>query len=293
MTRSTPVTRLAVTALPTDATLDLHLHTRASDGLWTPETLVERAAALGLRAIAVADHDAIDSVEPVAQLAARRGIAVITGVELSVRWDGRQWHMLVYGADLREPTFRQLVDEQRRRHVEAAERAIAALRAGGYNVPALAATVDGRPPLPIYVMEALVRDGLADTILAANQFVTNRLGIPFYIDAPIERAVAAAHAGGGQTVLAHPGRYDPAPLTAGDLARLLAAAPLDGLEVYYPTHTPEQVAFYAGLTDRHRLLRAAGSDSHGPSRPRDPIAYPAARVAPLLERCGIDLVGGN
>lgn len=293
MPRTTPATRDATAVLPADATVDLHLHTRASDGLWTPETLVDRAAALGLRAIAVADHDAIDSVEPVARLATRRGIAVITGVELSVRWDGRQWHLLVYGADLREPTFRQLVDEQRRRHIEAAERAIAALQAGGYAVPALAEAVGGRPPLPIYVMEALVRDGFADSILGANQFVTNRLGIPFYIDVPIERAVAAAHVGGGQAVLAHPGRYDPAPLTADDLARLLTTAPLDGLEVYYPTHTPEQVTFYAGLAGRHRLLHSAGSDSHGPGRPRDPLAYPAARVAPLLARCGIRAVGAN
>lgn len=279
----------AAATLPSDATLDLHLHTRASDGRWTPETLVERVAALGLRAIAVADHDTIDAVAPVATLAARRGIALITGVELSVRWDERQWHLLVYGADLAEPTFRALVDEQRRRHVEAAARAIAALRAGGYRVPSLDDAVGGRPPLPIYVMDALIRDDLAPTILAANAFVTERLGIPFYIDVPLARAVAAAHAGGGQTVLAHPGRYEPAPLGAGDLARLLAAVPLDGLEVDYPTHTPEQRAFYAGLADRHGLLRSAGSDSHGPGHPRDPLPYPAAAVAPLLERCGLRL----
>jgi len=147
--------------LAPDATLDLHMHTRASDGRWTPETLVEKAASLGLRVMAVADHDAVDSVAPVAELAAARGIAAITGVEVTTRWDGRQWHVLIYGADLAGTAFRALVDESRRRHVDAAERAVAGLRAGGYRVPSLAGAIDGRPPLPIYVMSALVRDGHA------------------------------------------------------------------------------------------------------------------------------------
>lgn len=279
--------RDATVTLPPDATLDLHTHTRVSDGRWTPETLVERAAALGLRALAVADHDAIDSVAPVAALAARRGIATIPAVEVTTRWDGRQWHLLVYGAELAGGAFRALVDEQRRRHTEAAERAIAALEARGYALPALGDALGGRPPLPIYVMSALMRDGFAATILAANQFVTERLGVPFYIDVPLREAVAAAHAAGGQAILAHPGRFEPEPLAADRLARLLDEAPVDGLEVYYPTHTPEQVALYEDVTARHALLRSCGSDSHGPGWPRDPIAYPVGQVAPLLARCGL------
>jgi 3',5'-nucleoside bisphosphate phosphatase len=281
--------------LAPDATLDLHMHTRASDGRWTPETLVEKAASLGLRVMAVADHDAVDSVTPVAELAAARGIAAITGVEVTTRWDGRQWHVLIYGADLDGTAFRALVEESRRRHVEAAERAIAGLRAGGYQVPSLDEAIDGRPPLPIYVMSALVRDGHAATLEEANRLVTQRLGVPFYIDVPLREAVDAAHAAGGLAVLAHPGRFEPEPITAERLARLLSEAkdqeaPLDGLEVYYPTHTPEQVALYARLADEHGLVRTCGSDSHGPGLPRDPIPYPVAAVAPFLERCGFYIV---
>ncbi len=279
--------------IPADATLDLHMHTRASDGRWTPETLVERVAALGLRGMAVADHDALDSVGPVTGLAARRGIATISGVEVTTRWDGRQWHLLVYGADTAAGPLRALVDEQRRRQIEAAEAAIAALPARGYAVPSLAEVIGGRPPLPIYVMNALIRDGLADSHLGANRFVAERLGIPFYIDVPLGEAVEAAHASGGQAILAHPGRAEPEALTAERLARLLDAAPIDGLEVYYPTHTPEQTALYAGLADRHGLVRSCGSDSHGPGWPRDPIPYPAASVAPLLERCGLRIQGAG
>ncbi|MGN6361680.1 MAG: PHP domain-containing protein, partial [Thermomicrobiales bacterium] len=62
---------------------------------------------------------------------------------------------------------------------------------------------------------------------------------------------------------------------------------IDGLEAYYPTHTPEQVAAYAALAERYDLLCSCGSDSHGPDWPRDPIAYPVDRAAPLLARLGV------
>lgn len=277
MTVATPWT-------PSRSTVDLHLHTRASDGRWTPATLVERVADLGIGIVAVADHDSLDSIAEVTTLATARGIDVITGVEVTTRWDRRQWHLLVYGASLTGTPLRALVDAQRRRHIVAAEQAIAALRREGYHLPSLDEAVGGRPPLPIYVMSALLRDGVVESILAANQFVTNRLGIPFYIDVPLREAVDAAHASGGLAVLAHPGRLEPEPLDEERLARMLREAPLDGLEVYYPTHTPAQLALYQRLADAHGLLRSCGSDSHGPDWPRDPIPYPASSVVPLLAR---------
>lgn len=278
--------------LPADAPLDLHLHTRASDGDWTPATLVDHLAARGFRVAAIADHDAIDSIPEATALAAARGLAIVPAVEVTTRWDGRQWHLLVYGADLADTPFRALVDEQRRRHVEAAQDGIAALAAAGYAVPALGAEIGDRPPLPIYVMKALIRDGLAPDMLAANALVTG-LGVPFYIDVPLRDAVAAAHAAGGVAILAHPGRPEPEPLTEGRFERLLREAPLDGLEVHYPTYSEEQRALYDRLAERHGLLQSAGSDSHGPDRPRAPFPYPAALVAPLLARCGLSVAVGK
>lgn len=273
--------------LQRNATVDLHLHTTASDGRWTPATLVARVAERGIRVMAVADHDALDSVEPARALAEARGIALISGVEMTTRWDGRQWHLLVYGAETTSGPLRALVDRQRDRHIEAATEAIARLRRGGYAVPSLDAAVGGRPPLPIYVMDALIRDGLAPTMLAANRLVSKELGVPFYIDAPLDETIAAAHDAGGVAILAHPGRDEGAGILAPEqLARMLEYAPLDGLEAHYPTHTLAQVLEYGTLADRHRLLRSCGSDSHGPGRPRDPFPYHASLIAPLLARLG-------
>lgn len=269
------------------ATVDLHTHTTASDGRWTPETLVARAAALGLRIMAIADHDALDSVAPARALAGARGIALVSGVEVTTRWDGRQWHLLVYGADSARGPVHELVAESRARHIAAATEAISRLERAGYVVPSLDAAVGGRLPLPIYVMDALIRDDLAPNMLAANRLVSEELNVPFYIDVPLEEAVAAAHAAGAVAILAHPGRDEGAGvLEAARLARMLAVAPLDGLEVHYPTHTLDQVREYADLAARHRLLRSCGSDSHGPNRPRDPMAYHSSLIAPLLTRLG-------
>lgn len=270
-----------------NSTVDLHLHTTVSDGRWTPETLVARIASLGIRVMAVADHDAMDSIAPARRLAAARGIALVGGVEVTTRWDGRQWHLLVYGAEEAGGPLRALVERQRRLHIDAATEAIARLGRAGRVVPSLDAAIGGRPPLPIYVMDALIRDDLAPNMLAANLLVSEELGVPFYIDAPLEEAVAAAHAAGGVAILAHPGRDEGAGVLAPDpLARMLDAAPLDGLEVHYPTHSLAQVREYAALADRHGLLRSCGSDSHGPARPRNPLPYHASLIAPLLTRLG-------
>lgn len=273
------------------STVDLHMHTTVSDGRWTPETLVGKIAALGIRVMAIADHDALDSVAPARRLAEARGITLVSGVEVTTRWDGRQWHLLVYGAESERGPLRELVDWQRQRHIDAATEAIARLRRGGYAVPSLEAAVAGRPPLPIYVMDALIRDDLAPNMLAANRLVSDDLGVPFYIDVPLEETVMAAHAAGGVAILAHPGRDEGAGILAPErLARMLASAPIDGLEVHYPTHTLQQIIEYADLADRHNLLRSCGSDSHGPARPRDPFPYQASLIRPLLSRLGFGFV---
>jgi hypothetical protein len=63
--------------------------------------------------------------------------------------------------------------------------------------------------------------------------------------------------------------------------------PIDGLEVYYPAHTPAQMAIYRAYAQRHRLLISAGSDSHSPDKP--PIKYQVELCRDLLERVGIQV----
>jgi hypothetical protein len=78
-----------------------------------------------------------------------------------------------------------------------------------------------------------------------------------------------------------------APFDVQLLDQFRQEAPLDGLEVYYPAHTPAQIEMYREYAQRHGLLVSAGSDSHGPHKP--PIKYRAALCRDLLERVGIQI----
>ena len=111
------------------------------------------------------------------------------------------------------------------------------------------------------------------------------------IAAPINVTLETAHVSGALALLAHPGRgggeiqrYDPSLLK-----EMLEDARLDGIEVYYPRHTPEQTAAYQTLAAERGLLVSAGSDSHGP-RQRVPIPYQAVQCGELLARCGIAII---
>jgi hypothetical protein len=108
------------------------------------------------------------------------------------------------------------------------------------------------------------------------------------IKAPIAEGLAAAHASGAITILAHPGRRDGEihRFDLPELVELLDEQPLDGIETYYPVHTPEQTQTYHRLAEERGLLESAGSDSHSLSH-RAPIRYPARYCANLLARLGI------
>lgn len=93
---------------------------------------------------------------------------------------------------------------------------------------------------------------------------------------------------GGVCLLAHPGHGDGfVDYDVELLDQFRREAPIDGLEVYHPTHTPAQTALYREYAQRHHLLISAGSDSHRPDKP--PVKYRAELCRDLLERVGIQI----
>src|SRR5687768_9128977 len=126
---------------PTDP-VDLHLHTLASDGAWSPAALVDHLAAEGFRVAAVCDHDTQRSVLEATRRAARRGIRIVPGVEVTTRWRDRQWHLLVYGirpdrADEAAAPFRAALADLDALLLGLAEDARQRLEASGRPLPSL------------------------------------------------------------------------------------------------------------------------------------------------------------
>lgn len=288
-----------------DAPVDLHLHTVYSDGHWEPAALFDHLAGAGFRLVAVADHDRADRLAELAALGTERGVGVLPGVEVTTSWNGSVAHLLCYAGRGRTPYGPAgdgfLPDGALARLTAATVAGVrentAAVRAElerrGYTFPRAAEVLAALPdPLarPASNARLLLAHGYAATQDEALALIA-QAGYQI-ISAPLAEAVAAAHADGALALLAHPGRQDaeiqryaPEPL-----ARICEEVPLDGLEAYYPLHTPEQTAVYLAFARTRGLPVSAGSDSHGP-RQRLPIAYPARDVAALLARLGIAVAG--
>lgn len=252
---------------------DLHTHSTASDGVLSPEALVEEAARAGVGALALTDHDTVAGVPAAQRRGSELGVEVIGGVEISVvEEEGRrQLHVLGLGVDPAAPGLDARLDElaaaRRERGAEivrrlralgvelALERVLA--RAGGDN-----ATI-GRP----HVARALVDAGRCRTIDEAFDRWLGRGRPAFVPSAELSafEAIALIHRAGGVASLAHPLRsvgVDAPGGLAAFVSRLVRQG-LDALELWHPGHGPSERKRIRGQLNRFDLLATGGSDFHG------------------------------
>jgi predicted metal-dependent phosphoesterase TrpH len=273
------------------AAVDLHMHTTYSDGHWTPTALCDHLAANGFALAAVTDHDRVDMVEELQALGAARGVTIVPGVEVTTQWRDGITHLLCLGFAPAGGALAAVTAGVRDGQLANARAVNAELRRRGYAFPRVAevlADKGGEINHPLDNIVLLRAHGYAPDLQTGLRLVTEAGHRT--VAAPLHEAVAATHADGGLAIIAHPGRhesetwYDPPVLD--DLRA--DGIPVDGIEAYYPRHTPDQVRAYIDYCARHGWLASSGSDSHGP-RQRYPIAYPAGQIAPLLARLGITI----
>jgi len=282
---------LPIRTLWTDDAVDLQLHTIYSDGQWQPEQLFSYLRDEGFRAVSITDHDTLEHVEELVTLGGAYGLLVIPGIEVTTTWRGLSAHLLCYAPRFVGDALDALVKRTEREQLANTHAVYDEFCRRGYAFPQQADVLreqGGQIRRPIDNARLLESHGYAETqdeALAMIRDVGYR-----QILAPLEEAVAVAHTSGAITMLGHPGR------SGGEISRfnppqleeLIQAVPLDGIEVWYPLHTEEQVAAYVAFAHEHSLLTSAGSDSHGPQQ-RLPIKYPASHCAQLLERVGVEV----
>ncbi len=244
--------------------IDLHIHTSASDGKFSPEDIVHRSAELGLTVIALCDHDSVDGIVPA--LEAARGfsqIRVIPSVEVSTYAPGSEVHLLGYFIDYTDPELKATLVSLRSSRRERAKRIIAKLEGldvhidwGRVQEIAGSGSI-GRP----HIAQALLEKGY---ITSFKEAFTKYIGFkgPAYIErqkiTPAE-AVALITRAGGLPVLAHP-------LTVNNPEMLIAklkTAGLVGLEVNYNGYTENERGSLAQLAKKYDLIATGGSDYHG------------------------------
>lgn len=252
--------------------VDLHMHTTVSDGVLSPEELVERAVAAGLSAIAVTDHDAVDAVAP-ARAAAPPGLEVIAGAELSCRIDGREAHVLAYGVDPDDPDLRESLARFAAQRADRARAMVERLRDKGIEIDFAdveAASGSGTIARP-HVARALVERGQVASIDEAFARFLGR-GRPAFVDKPRldpREACALIRAAGGVAGLAHPGTF-----RRDDLIPALVEAGLEALETRHTEHSAAATRHYEAMARSLDLLPTGGSDFHGTKGHRSRLGAP-------------------
>jgi 3',5'-nucleoside bisphosphate phosphatase len=278
---------------PRDA-VDLHLHTLASDGFWAVDDLINTVADRGFKVVAVADHDNQRSVARAIEVGRERGVIVVPGVEMTVRWNDRQIHVLVYGLQpgLTAPeatAWNAALTDIDNLMMERAADAALRFESSGRPLPSLDGIVNGRPMWPFHVLSSAIKEGHAKNLKESAELLLE-IGGDFNGDLPMDRVVDAAHQAGGITVVAHPGRGDSVGLvTEADFDAFLPEIPVDGLEAHYRSHSDATTAMYRRIANERGLLISTGSDSHAPRMPVDPMPWQAVWSRDLLSRLGIEV----
>ena len=271
--------------LSPNASIDLQLHTTFSDGTWLPEQLIDYLALEQFSLAAITDHDRVDTVAALQQLAFEKHLPVLVATEMSASWQGGITDVLCFGFDPVPNTLSDLTRDVLQRQQENTREVYENLLRKGYmfsqGPDALSAILEkpsAQQPKELVTLLKSTGEQSAGKIVweAGCTFATNDMAA----------IVEASHRSGAVCLVAHPGREDGFITYDVDLLdKLRQEAAIDGLEVYYPAHTPKQTAMFLDYAQQHRLLISSGSDSHGSNKP--PIKYPAELSRPLLERVGI------
>ena len=261
------------------ATVDLHLHTTASDGRLSPTELVKLAANMGLEQIAVSDHDTTEGLsEACAEAEAHAGLSIIPAIELSTDIPGDEIHMLGYFIQYQDEAFQGVLRRFRDGRLDRARLMVEKLAGLGMQlewerVQEIAGDgAVGRPHIAL----AMVEKGYCKEPNDAFPEYLGRHGLA-YVErpklTPIE-AIELLRSAGGAPVLAHPAYLsNPESHLPG-----LKAAGLAGMEVHYAKFTPDQVKYLGRLAAEYDLIPCGGSDYHGLGNSDD--ALPGANGPP-------------
>jgi 3',5'-nucleoside bisphosphate phosphatase len=259
--------------------IDLHTHTDRSDGSTAPGDLVRMAAAEGVEALAIADHDTMAGYDVALPVAAEAGVELISAVELSTRpgesREGgkreRSVHVLGYWL-LSRPTdgFRGYLETQqasrRQRNIDLVKK----LRELGVSITLEDAEVYGRNQVgrPHFARVLCDKGYVSNMQEAFDMYLADEAKAAVDRDEPtLEEGIRRIKESGGVASLAHPVRLTQRGKELERLVERLLDAGLEGIEVFHSEHTAADCAEFAGIARRYSLIQTGGSDFHGDNKP--------------------------
>lgn len=265
---------------------DLHMHSNySSDGQYTCEELLDIASGLGLKLVALSDHNTNAGLDEIVELGNKKGIKVIPAIEFDTRLNGRDVHLLGYNIDYKQEYFNTISAKIKKLSKDALSERVKKLEAK-FNIAidlekCIEIAGDGNPFFPI--VESMLADPKAKDIEMLQPYLPNgaRSDLPvinFFwdccgygsdlfvsVDYPsFEETVDIIHKAGGIAVLAHPHTqfYQNA-----EMLQAAIDAKVDGLEAYSNYHDEKENLFFAEFCKQNGLLITCGSDFHGMRKP--------------------------
>jgi len=255
--------------------LDLHTHSVYSDGSLTPEEIVDIAVDLGLKALAITDHDNVLAYEIAKAQAKKRHeednkplLEIIPGIEINTIHEKQEVHILGYFMNSASKEMQDLIVYQQHARVQQTIEILKNLKNQAkinLELEDITSLVKeggsiGRP----HIAKAIVRTGsISSMIEAYRRFITD--DAPTYVKrktvSPFEAAETIYEAG-GIPVLAHPCDLE----NADELVKELMNYGLRGIEVYHRKHSPGIIEYYSNMAEKYQLVITGGSDCHGPKQ---------------------------
>src|SRR5664279_2512297 len=249
--------------------VDLHCHSKASDGLLSADEVARRAAANGVELLALTDHDNLDGLAAARAVADEAGMQFVNGVEISIEWGGLQVHILGLNFDADDQTLNAGLESIRSGRVDRAQRMSAELEKIGIPGCFDGAMRHAENPHLIsrsHFARYLVEIGVCKDVRSVfESYIVP--GRPGYVDhqwVTLAEALGWILGAGGIAAVAHPGRYK---LSRPDLHTFLDEFKSLGgqaIEVVSGSHSVANVALFGRLAREHDFLASCGSDFHGP-----------------------------
>lgn len=251
--------------------IDLHVHSTASDGSFSPTEVVNLAIETGLTAIALTDHDTVSGVDEALAAAESSDLQVVPGVELSCIYKEKEIHILGLYINHNDETLKQYLSETARKRSARNEEMLAAFQKDGFALTR-EDLMQGNPKTTItraHFARALCTKGY---VTSPDQAFKKYLDPdrPYYRKREVitpEDSIRAIRNAGGFPVLAHPCQYKLGWKETEELIISLHEAGLGGLECFHSSNNSYESGKLRVLADKHALAITGGSDFHGAAKP--------------------------
>lgn len=251
--------------------VDLHVHSSASDGTFSPSEVTALALRTGLKAYALTDHDTTDGIAEAAAAAAGTGLEVVPGTELSCLAGEKEIHMLGLYLDPEAPEFAAALARLRADRERRNEEMLRRFQNDGFllTMDDLAADEPDAVITRAHFARALLKKGYVTSMDQAFRHYLDHTKKYCPVKQTVEpnEAIRLIRSAGGFPALAHPIQYKLGWKKTEELIASLKDAGLMGVEVYYSSHTQNDSMKLQEICRRYRLLPTGGSDFHGSNKP--------------------------